>query len=91
MKALIFITALTMSSFSFSNTVNIDDTNEALTEALREFKTSQKSDVLDNFTGVKAWPVKGGVKVKIYLKENKSLSYSCHRHHDNDPFECHGH
>ena len=89
MKKLILITALAMSSFAFADTTSIDDTNEAVTETLKEFKTSQTHDVVDSFTGIKAWPVSGGIKAKVYLKDNKSISYSCHRHNANDPFECH--
>ena len=89
MKKVILISALVMSSFAFADTTSIDDTNEAVAETLNEFKTSQSHDVVDNFTGIKAWPVSGGIKAKVYLKDKKSISYSCHRHTANDPFECH--
>ena len=89
MKRLAFITTLTISVFAFGDTTKIDDTNEAMTESVKEFKTTQAHNVLDSFTGIKAWPVSGGVKSKIYLKDNKSISYSCHRHDASEPFECH--
>lgn len=87
MKILALMTFL-MSSVAFSGTL-IEDTNAAITVALNEFQESQTQDVVDSFTGIKAWPVSGGVKAKIYLKNNQSIDYSCHQHTPNDPFECH--
>lgn len=89
MKKILLSCFILLSAMTFSNEVKIFDTNEAVTEALNEFKRSQSADVIDTFTGIKAWPVTGGVKAKIYLKDKKSISYSCHRHHDDEPFECH--
>ena len=65
------------------------DTQEAVNEALAEFQKTQTHEVVDSFNGVKAWPTKGGVKAKIYLTGNGSISYSCHRHDSDEPFECH--
>lgn len=89
MKKIFLSCLVLLSTMTFSNEVKIFDTNEAVTEALNEFKRSQSSDVVESFTGIKAWPVSGGIKAKVYLKGNKSVSYSCHRHHDDEPFECH--
>jgi len=87
MKFLALATLL-MSSMVFASS-QIDDTNAAVTASLEEFKASQPQEVVDSFTGIKAWPVSGGVKSKIYLKNNLSIDYSCHKHTANDPFECH--
>lgn len=65
------------------------DTDEAITAALDEFEASYSHDVADAFEGVKAWPVSGGVKVKIYVDGRDAVSYSCHRHDVGSPFECH--
>ncbi|MAF78995.1 MAG: hypothetical protein CME63_02305 [Halobacteriovoraceae bacterium] len=81
----LFVTTLLASSV-FANS-KIIDTSEATTEALVLF-TKQSSSVA-KFNGVKAWPVSGGVKVKIYVKGEDSVELSCHRHSDNEPFECH--
>ena len=57
MKKVLLITALMVSSMAFADNTNIADTNEAVTATLTEFKTSQSYDVVDAFSGIKAWPV----------------------------------
>ncbi len=89
MKKVLLITALMLSSIVFAENTAIADTSEAVAATLSEFTTSQSNDVVDSFVGIKAWPVSGGIKAKVYLKNNKSVSYSCHRHEASDPFECH--
>lgn len=68
---------------------NVDLTEAAISVALTDFRNDVSSEVFASFKGVKAWQVKGGVKVKLYLDEPNSLSYACHQHTPNAPFECH--
>jgi len=89
MKKIILIATLMVSPIVFADNANILDTNEAVTATLTEFKASQSHSVVDSFTGIKAWPVSGGIKAKVYLEDKKSVSYSCHRHDADEPFECH--
>ncbi|MCO4795053.1 MAG: hypothetical protein KC493_15155 [Bacteriovoracaceae bacterium] len=65
------------------------DTAEATTEALEYFKANSNHDDVDDFKGIKAWPVSGGIKVKVYMKTRGDVEYSCHRHSASEPFECH--
>lgn len=88
MKKLMLLLALTISAVVSAN-VSIVDTDEAVTQALVDFQSSASADKVAKFNGVKAWPVSGGVKVKIYVKGSDSVDLSCHRHSDSEPFECH--
>jgi len=72
----------------FAN-VKIIDTQEATEQALVDFQSIASASAINNFNGVKAWPVSGGAKVKVYVKGEDSVEFSCHRHSDSDPFECH--
>jgi hypothetical protein len=92
MKKLILITALFLSNIALSNgsgEAKITDTKDAISASLDKFESSFTHEVVDSFQGIKAWPVSGGVKAKIYLREGDAVSYSCHRHSAGEPFECH--
>lgn len=61
------------------------DTAEATSEALAYFAKNSNHGDIDAFKGVKAWPVTGGIKVKVYLNDNRGdLEYACHRHSANE-------
>jgi hypothetical protein len=88
MKVSLSVITLLLSASIFAN-VSIVDTQEAVTQALIDFQSQASGSVVNKFNGVKAWPVSGGVKVKIYVKGEDSMDLSCHRHSDSEPFECH--
>jgi len=88
MKKLMLLLAFTMSVMASAN-VKIVDTEEAVAQALVDFQSMASADTISKFNGVKAWPVSGGIKVKIYVKGSDSMDLSCHRHSDSEPFECH--
>lgn len=88
MKHLLTIASLAFSLNAFSNT-KIVDTSEAVNQALQDFQANSSTQIVAKFNGFKAWPVSGGVKVKIYVKGEASVDSSCHRHSENEPFECH--
>jgi hypothetical protein len=88
MKNLLLVVLLTFSASSFANQKMID-VLEAGTQAVEDFKASSNADKAERFNGIKAWPVSGGVKVKVYVKGSDSEDYSCHRHTTSEPFECH--
>lgn len=67
----------------------LTDTSEAVAKALLTFKEDNSADVVSKFKGVKAAPNSHGVTITIYLTVGDSIGYGCHRHEDNDPFECH--
>jgi hypothetical protein len=88
MKVMTILATLLISTSIFANS-KIVDTQEAITQALADFQTMGTAQQVASFNGVKAWPTSGGVKVKIYVKGSDSMDFSCHRHSDNEPFECH--
>jgi hypothetical protein len=88
MKKLLLITLVLSSSANFAADKMVD-VLEASEQAIFDFRSMTSPDTVDNFNGIKAWPVSGGVKVKIYVKGSDSEEFSCHRHQENDPFECH--
>ena len=70
----------------------IVDTSDAVAAGLTLFKEEATAEQVKTYIGIKAKPVEGGVTVIIYLKadeENTSVVYNCHRHEDDEPFECH--
>ncbi|MCR9204653.1 MAG: hypothetical protein NXH75_08760 [Halobacteriovoraceae bacterium] len=88
MKAILISLALTLSVSTMANP-KITDTQEAISQAIADFQAMATASAQANFNGVKAWPVSGGVKVKVYVKGADSMDLSCHRHSDSEPFECH--
>lgn len=88
MKLTLLALALILSVSTIANP-NIKDTQEAVSQGIADFKSTASASSQAKFNGVKAWPVSGGIKVKIYIKGADSLDLSCHRHSDNVPFECH--
>ncbi len=88
MKSLIILVGIFLSSSVLAN-AKITDTQEAVTQAVTDFQNMASATQVKNFNGVKAWPVFGGVKVKVYVKGSDSMDLSCHRHSDSEPFECH--
>lgn len=67
----------------------IEDTTEAIQSAISEFKDIAEVADVQAFEGVSTTPTTGAVKVTISLKSRSAWSFSCHRHHANDPMECH--
>jgi len=65
------------------------DTQEATIETISNFSNNQPEEIVELFVGIKVWPVSDGVKSKVYLKDKEAISFSCHRHEEGDPFECH--
>jgi hypothetical protein len=89
MKKMLLGAMLLSATVAFASGTSVDDTQEAIGAALVEFKQTQTHEVVDAFNGIKAWPVTGGIKAKVYVKGSDAISYSCHRHDVQDPFECH--
>lgn len=88
MKKILVSLALTLSVSSMANP-KITDTQDAVSQAIEDFQSMASNSAQANFNGVKAWPVSGGIKVKVYIKGSDSMDLSCHRHSDSEPFECH--
>lgn len=88
---IILIIILTYSFVASAHRDFIDSTRDALDAVLTKFEAEETHSTVDKFNGFKAWPVSGGEKVKIYLDDNQKpfIQYSCHKHSDADPFECH--
>lgn len=88
MKTLSLGFLLLISSNAFAADL-IEDTTDAIEAAIGEFRdTAEVADVQD-FQGISTTPDSGGVKVMISLKSRSAWSFQCHRHHANDPMECH--
>ena len=89
-KKLLMLCALLLVSVNgFSDTGNkLVDTSEAVSAALTMFETDH-GEMTNLFKGLKASPEQNGVVVKVYLTDGSNMSYSCHRHTEMDPFECH--
>lgn len=82
------LTLMATTAFAGSNS-KLTDTAEAVTEALKLFERDNDAQTVEDFKGLKASPNSHGLSVKIYMNNRGPLSYSCHRHSDNEPFECH--
>jgi len=85
MMALLVLTSTAMASSS----TKLIDTSEAVTSALTAFEKDNDPATVDLFKGIRAAPGEGGVTVTVYLTGAAKQEYSCHRHEDADPFECH--
>jgi len=57
----------------------IEDTMAAAQVGVEKFEVDNPA-LKSKFAGVKAWPVQGGIKVKVYLDQLPALTYSCHQH-----------
>ena len=90
-KVLLTITSVLLLSTSvFANSASsLTDTSEAVANALTQFEADSTATDVSLFKGIKASPSGNGVSVKVYLTNGTQVSYSCHRHEDSDPFECH--
>jgi hypothetical protein len=91
MKKMLLITSvLLISTGVFANSAStLSDTSEAVGTALTQFESESTAADVSLFKGIKASPSGHGVSVKVYLTNGTKISYSCHRHEDSDPFECH--
>ncbi len=87
MKSILLIFGLLVSANVLAS--GASDTAEAVTEAIANFEASNSAATVNDFKGVKASPSSHGVSVTIYLNSGEKIGYGCHRHHSNDPFECH--
>ncbi|PIP95751.1 MAG: hypothetical protein COW00_00420 [Bdellovibrio sp. CG12_big_fil_rev_8_21_14_0_65_39_13] len=88
MKFLFFATLLTLSTASFAADL-LEDTTEAIQTAVNEFKDVAEDADINAFESIKTTPATGAVNVTIHLKSRSAWTFSCHRHHSNDPMECH--
>lgn len=88
-KILCALALLTFSVTAMASGDKLVDTSEAVVEALTEFRKTQDSDTVTDFKGLKASPGDHGVTVKIYTNSRGTTNYGCHRHDQNEPFECH--
>ncbi len=89
-KILVIVSVLLFSTSAFAQSGSVlVNTSEAVDAALVHFEKSSSAADVSLFKGVQASPKSGGVSVKVYLTNGTKLSYSCHRHEDTEPFECH--
>jgi len=88
MKNLFFVALLTFSTTTFATDL-LEDTSESIQTAINEFKDIAEDADLKAFESISTTPDSGGVKVMISLKSRSAWSFHCHRHHSNDPVECH--
>ena len=84
---LLFTSILLFSTATFAN--SLTDTSEAVTTALIQFESDSTASDLSLFKGIQASPSEHGAKVKVFLTNGTKVIYSCHRHEESDPFECH--
>jgi uncharacterized protein (DUF1684 family) len=90
MKIFIASLSLLASSVAFAHGDKIEMTQAAITQALAQFKTDHPEH-LAHFQGVKGWPENDEIKIKIYMPDNATISYTC-MHHDaqgGETLQCH--
>ena len=75
----------TTPSIGSERLLNVKD---AISSSIKALSSSQELNEAGSFTSIEANIKDEGVKVTINIK-NKKNSYSCHRHKNDDPYECH--
>ncbi len=67
---------------------NIQNVKDAVSASVKSFIASQSNDGSQSLLSIESVLKADGVTVNISLA-NQIKSYSCHRHEDSDPYECH--
>lgn len=67
----------------------VSETVAGVAMALQTFQEENSAETVAEFKGIKASPNDHGVSVKVYLNSGDPIAYGCHRHEDDEPFECH--
>lgn len=79
----IFISNLSWSAMSLS------DSHAAIAKAIDALPKNFKDKHRKAIDEVKVISIKGGYKVSIEAKPDSRMVYSCHRHTNKSPIECH--
>ena len=74
---LVAVTVLLVSSFAFAHGNKLAMSAESISVVAEKFE-KEEAPSLPDVIGVKGWPDADKIQVRVYLTNNRTVSYTCH-------------